>query len=158
MGGLSPQALPGEVPSGSTVDISVEMKAPGGAGAYRGDWKLRNPAGVVFGIGSAGDEAFWVKIKVEEGAAELNLGSPTWRDTLDSSSNWYLLNTANTEWEIGDAPEDGRQIRRCRRMGPSNRPSMDNYYLQATVTGGDCPASTVTVFRPDPNQATSSAF
>ena len=54
----------GEVNPGEEVDISVELTAPEEPGTYRGDWKLRNPAGAVFGLGSKGTASFWVLIKV----------------------------------------------------------------------------------------------
>ena len=55
----------GTVPPGSTVDVSVALKAPGTAGTYQGFFKLRNPSGVLFGIGADANTAFWVKIKAE---------------------------------------------------------------------------------------------
>ena len=48
MDGPSAQSLAGNVNPGETVDISVNLKAPGTAGSYRGYWKLRNAAGVLF--------------------------------------------------------------------------------------------------------------
>ena len=158
MGGISPQPLPTQVPPDSTVDVSVEMKAPGTPGTYRGDWKLSNAAGVVFGIGSDGDKAFWVKIKVEESASELDLGSPDWRDNMDSSASWYLLNTPKTEFSIDDGRMKmvAKDPDAAEEWGLSNRPSMDNYYLQVTfVTGETCTGLDrygVLVRAPDPNQ------
>jgi hypothetical protein len=55
----------GSVPPGSTVDVSVTLKAPSDAGTYQGYFKLRNPSGVLFGIGADDQTAFWVKIKAE---------------------------------------------------------------------------------------------
>ncbi len=37
------QSLPGVVPPGQNVDISVDLSAPTTAGTYRGDWALRDP-------------------------------------------------------------------------------------------------------------------
>ncbi len=54
--------LPGSVPPGGTVDISVPMIAPTTPGFYQSNWKLRNTSGVLFGIG--GNAAFWVRIEV----------------------------------------------------------------------------------------------
>jgi len=48
MDGPATQALTGNVNPGQTVDISVNLKAPDTAGSYRGYWKLRNGAGVLF--------------------------------------------------------------------------------------------------------------
>jgi hypothetical protein len=52
------------VPPGGTVDISVPMTAPATNGTYRGDWKLRNAAGVIFGLGSTASKTFYVTIDV----------------------------------------------------------------------------------------------
>ncbi len=57
--------LSSSVAPGQTVDISVAMKAPGSAGKYRGNWKLRNAAGARFGLG-ASNAAFFVDIEVVE--------------------------------------------------------------------------------------------
>ena len=64
----APQSVPlsGEVAPGQSVDLSVDMQAPEKPGAYQSNWKLRNPAGVLFGIGPSGGAAFWVRIEVTE--------------------------------------------------------------------------------------------
>ena len=62
MGGADAQPLPGAVAPGNTVDLSVNLTAPNTAGTYQGFWKLRNNAGVLFGL--AGNQAFWVRIAV----------------------------------------------------------------------------------------------
>jgi hypothetical protein len=64
MGGPSVQPLAGAVPPGAIVDLSVNLHAPISPGVYQGFWKLRNNAGVLFGVGPGGDVAIWVKIKV----------------------------------------------------------------------------------------------
>ncbi|MCX7976728.1 MAG: NBR1-Ig-like domain-containing protein [Bellilinea sp.] len=56
--------LPVSVPPDALVDISVNMKAPDQPREYESYWKLQNPQGVIFGLGSNGDKSFWVKIKV----------------------------------------------------------------------------------------------
>jgi hypothetical protein len=53
-----------EVPSGQSVDLSVDMQAPQTAGSYQSNWKIRNPSGTLFGIGPSGGSAFWVRIIV----------------------------------------------------------------------------------------------
>jgi len=50
----------GTVPSGSSVEVSVPLKAPASAGTYRGYFRLRSPDGVVFGVG--GGAAFYTEI------------------------------------------------------------------------------------------------
>jgi hypothetical protein len=67
MGGPASALLTsGTVPPDETVDVSVDLVAPQEPGTYQGFWKLRNQAGQVFGLGSDGDDDFWVKIEVGE--------------------------------------------------------------------------------------------
>lgn len=65
LSGPSVVALTGNVNPGQTVDLAVNLKAPDKDGHYRGYWKLRNAAGVLFGIGNDGVTAFWVDINVK---------------------------------------------------------------------------------------------
>ena len=53
----------GTVPPGSTIDISVTLIAPTTPGTYKGNWRLRNSGGALFGIGENADQSFWVQIK-----------------------------------------------------------------------------------------------
>jgi Ig-like domain from next to BRCA1 gene len=53
----------GTVPPGSTIDITVTLTAPTTPGTYKGNWRLRNGGGVIFGIGENADQSFWVQIK-----------------------------------------------------------------------------------------------
>lgn len=63
MNGPAAESINATVAPGQTVDVSVTLKAPGSPGTYRGYWKLRNAAGVIFGIGKTSD-TFYVDIKV----------------------------------------------------------------------------------------------
>jgi hypothetical protein len=56
--------LTGNINPGDTVDLTVSLVAPSQKGHYRGNWKLRNASGVLFGIGAQADTAFWVDINV----------------------------------------------------------------------------------------------
>lgn len=56
--------LPGNVKPNQTVDLSVTLKAPVKPGTYRGNWMLANPSGTRFGIGTKGNSAFWLAIRV----------------------------------------------------------------------------------------------
>ncbi len=84
MGGTSPVKLPNSVAPGSTIDLTVSMTAPSSAGTYQGNWELKNASGVLFGIGSSADKAFWVLIKVSSDSSSAgydfaaNASSATW--------------------------------------------------------------------------------
>ncbi|MEJ5225817.1 MAG: NBR1-Ig-like domain-containing protein, partial [Anaerolineales bacterium] len=67
LGAKTAIALPKAVKPGESIDLSVEMTAPGTPGTYRGNWKLQNASGVKFGIGSNASNPFWVEIKVASG-------------------------------------------------------------------------------------------
>jgi len=64
MQGAQVISLPGQVPAGSEVDLSIQLQAPMSNGDYEGFWKLRNGSGSLFGIGDNGNSPFWVRIKV----------------------------------------------------------------------------------------------
>lgn len=49
---------------GQMVDISLVLTAPYALGIHRGDWKLRNSSGHIFGVGPNGDKTFGVQITV----------------------------------------------------------------------------------------------
>jgi hypothetical protein len=64
MGGPASQQLTnGKVDPGQTIDISIDLHAPAAAGTYKGNWKLRDPGGAVFGLNTGGP--FWVQIKAQ---------------------------------------------------------------------------------------------
>ena len=60
MSGPSTQALTGNVNSGQTMDISVNLTGPSADGTHTGNWGLRNAAGVIFAH-------FYVQVKVGSG-------------------------------------------------------------------------------------------
>lgn len=57
-------ALPGRVRPGESINLSIDLTAPAREGKHRGNWMLRSSNGQIFGIGNAGDTAFWVDIRV----------------------------------------------------------------------------------------------
>jgi hypothetical protein len=67
MGGALSVPLAGDVPPGSTVDISIDLITPGGEDAYTGYWQLRNAAGVLFGTGPAANASLYVSVTVVVG-------------------------------------------------------------------------------------------
>lgn len=64
MGAPAAVQLPNNVAPGNAINLSVNLIAPDKAGTYRGNWKLRNSNGVVFGLGDNGAKPFWAQIKV----------------------------------------------------------------------------------------------
>lgn len=69
MSGPASQKIGVSVPPGQAVDVSVPLKAPGAPGQYRGNWRMRNAAGLLFGLGPAADR-FYVDIKVVSAPAD----------------------------------------------------------------------------------------
>jgi hypothetical protein len=63
-GAQSSVALPGNVAPGQSVDISIQLVAPNQSGRFKGFWKIRNPAGVLFGVGDSGDASIYVDVNV----------------------------------------------------------------------------------------------
>jgi len=55
--------LPSDVYPGQVVDVSVGLVAPSSEGHYRGNWKMRDASGIIFGLGSS-DSPFYVDINV----------------------------------------------------------------------------------------------
>ncbi len=52
------------VPPGESVDIAVDMVAPGAPGVYASYWMLRSDRDTYFGLGPNGDAPFWARIQV----------------------------------------------------------------------------------------------
>ncbi len=97
----------GTVPPGSTIDISVSLIAPTTPGTYKGNWRLRNSGGALFGIGENADQSFWVQIK---SVAPTPTPSPTPAYTLSydfiakgPDASWRNA-TTNLPW--GDPDND----------------------------------------------------
>lgn len=62
---------------GESIEISIDLVAPGSPGQYQGYWKLMSPEGRLFGIGPNGDAPFWVKAQVMRVETETPAPSPT---------------------------------------------------------------------------------
>ena len=137
----SPIPLVANIAPLSEVDLSVSMTAPGVPGTYTSNWMLRSPSGADFGLGADGSKPFWARIVVQEETAALNLGNPDWRDAMDASTYWYLVDTNTTRFSM----DEGRLKMTVLEPGSSDewglslRPEVDNFYLQATfITGSTC--------------------
>lgn len=74
MNGPSTQALAGNINPGQTLDVSVNLTAPATTGDYRGDWKIRDASGVLFG-------AFYVQIRVQTAPTITNTSAPAFAVT-----------------------------------------------------------------------------
>jgi len=60
----TPVSIPGIVAPGGTVDLSLSLVAPGSPGTYTSSYKIQNPQGSQFGVGSSGNVPFYVQIVV----------------------------------------------------------------------------------------------
>lgn len=94
MGGPASQALTSSVLPGATVDISVALTAPATNGTYRGNWKLRNADGVIFGLPSA----FYVEIDVVGGG-----GAGTTTTTITANQD----GSVRSNGDLNDNPNTG---------------------------------------------------
>ncbi|MFQ5943894.1 MAG: NBR1-Ig-like domain-containing protein, partial [Anaerolineales bacterium] len=115
MAGPPSAPLPSNVPPGSTVDIEVSLTAPGSDGTHRGDWKLRTPDGLAFGLGDEGETPFFVQIVVGDLAREVlydfvaNYCDATWRSGAgnlpcpgtDSDAEGFIVKLASPKLEGG---------------------------------------------------------
>lgn len=99
----SVQITSGTVQPGNNVDVSVDLEAPAAEGTYRGNWQLRDPSGVLFGVQNSSSGLFWVEIKVKEAA-------PTEKTvTIDFSSRGQVedgLDIRTTVNNAGDTSND----------------------------------------------------
>jgi hypothetical protein len=91
MGAPSSIQLSRDVAPGQTLDISLNMNAPLGSGSYRGDWIFQNSTGQSFGVGSQGNEPWFVDIVVSDGTATPTSTHPSsiLKLTKSSSSPTY---------------------------------------------------------------------
>jgi hypothetical protein len=56
--------MPGNVGPGQSIDLPVQMTAPNQNGRFKGYWRLRNASGVLFGVGSSGEESVYLDVNV----------------------------------------------------------------------------------------------
>ncbi len=106
----SPATVPlttGNVPPGATVDVSVTLKAPAAPGTYQADFRLRSSDNIVFGIGSSGQNTFWVKIVVSQSStAKIAFSS-----NRDGNDEIYVMN-----------PDGSEQVRLTNNAAADNSP------------------------------------
>ncbi len=106
--------FPITVNPGQTVDLSVDMTAPSAPGHYFSYWRLKNASGVIFGIGSTANKAFWAEINVSSTSNvgfdfTANASSATWTSgagTLsfpgtDGNAGGFALKLDKPKFESG---------------------------------------------------------
>jgi len=91
MGAPASLAMPASVAPGATVDISLSLTAPQDGGSYKAEFKLRNAANNVFGLGNDA-KTFWVQIKVPVESGLLldflvRADEAVWKSSLGSASS-----------------------------------------------------------------------
>lgn len=64
MGAIDSVALPSNVGSGQTIDISIDLIAPSIPGTYKGIWSFEDNTGQQFGLGPSANGQVWVQVKV----------------------------------------------------------------------------------------------
>lgn len=95
MGGPATQALTANVTPNSTIDISVNLKAPSTNGTYTGYWALRNASGQTFG-------SFYVVIDVVSGGSSGGSGSGSGK--VFPAAN---IGQVDASGNVGSAPNAG---------------------------------------------------
>jgi hypothetical protein len=106
--------LPGSVAPNQEINVSVEMKAPDKSGSYKGNWKLRNSDGVIFGL--ADNSAFFVAIDVigEEYAFASNYCDADWSNAsavlscpgAKNDHQGFVMKLDKPKVETGDPASD----------------------------------------------------
>ena len=113
--------LPRAVAPGDTVDLSIDLTAPGAYGVYQSNWKLRSPAGNIFGTSNSDNDAIWVKIvvgnianisTVAPGITPVNTGctllsvDPAYRASFERGEEtdfiFRVRNNSNISWTPDD--------------------------------------------------------
>ena len=86
----SQQLTTGTVAPGQEIDVAVDLIAPDDPGEYRGNFKLRNPGGTIFGWRDQ-EKPFWVEIVVP---------------SLSGVMFDFLVQAKNADWGSGVEPVD----------------------------------------------------
>ena len=111
-------ALPGVVPPGTTIDLSVNMIAPTTPGSYRSEWQLftdGSPSGdQLIGFGAYGNLPLYAQIIVASPVPPPPPPPPSYRQTYYSSiyqyafdypADWKLEINTNVPTGVGTYPE-----------------------------------------------------
>lgn len=88
IGGQNSMPLPAEVAPGETIDLRMNFTAPDIAGAYQGDWQLRNAKGEIFNMAATANRPFSVSIIVK---------APPLTGTVYD----FVANACSAQWSSG---------------------------------------------------------
>ena len=91
MGGPTSQNLAGNVAPGANVDLSVVLTSPASNGTHRGNWKLRNDRGTIFGLSGGGP--FYVQIIVGP--------TPTSGPSVYKTAQFYVRESFHGDLDAG---------------------------------------------------------
>jgi hypothetical protein len=94
MGAPGVIGLPTAVGPGQIIDVSVEMTAPSANGHYRGNWMLRNAAGVLFGCGDDAAGPFFIDFYIGPPVTETVTETATPTDTVTATVMAAVTETA----------------------------------------------------------------
>lgn len=104
----APEVVPLDITyPGQTIDISVELTAPGSPGTYRGNFVIKNPKGLIMQVDQ--DSRLWLIIKVENTAptptAATTNPSPTstGSNTSGSGTGGVTCSFATDVFQLTDA-------------------------------------------------------
>jgi len=137
MSGPSTQALTGNINTGQTVDISVNLTAPSSSGTHVGNWGLRNAAGVIFAhfyvqimVGSSGS-AFAVT-HVTYDLSTFNDGGNTGCPIVTAHITVNMTGDVQYHWVRSDGPESVQTL----HFGSSGTQDVqEKWYLGSGATG-----------------------
>jgi hypothetical protein len=90
MSGPGAVNLPANVIPGQTVNVSVNLVAPGTNGSYTGYWKLQTDQGTTFGIDPGANSDIWVSINVNSSVPTL---TPTAETSFEVTSVMMSVDT-----------------------------------------------------------------
>lgn len=132
LGAPASVTLPQEVKPGQQVEITVDMLAPEEAKSYTSYWKLRTPQGQMFGFGSTGSEAIWVKITVNSDSA--SSGGPDATSAPSSNETVASLNLSVDQVEFSGGCPHSFLITAQIKL---NQAAAIVYALEAGGSGGE---------------------
>ena len=149
MGAPSVVYMPYSVAPGATVDVSVNLTAPSTNGHYRGNWKLRNASGTLFGVGASGSYIFWVDIYVNSSSTSgttydfvSNYCLALWASAAgglacpgsDGNANGFVLNVSSPQLETGSFSSTPGLVANPQQVTGG---FIKGYYPAYTVHAGD---------------------